>query len=202
MNGWNTFLYKNISLIFFSKRADSLLLVWEIDGETYTQRRDFFLSHIFFREPGGANVCNPLVSHVIREVRDASDQLRVPGLTPNSLFCLNMTTWLSRGLLPVGPVCSDALSSPCLQITTWQLDKAHGITRNELKIHVICYITHIPHSNFDEKILFGSTMHCFIFLDYVVTQIFTSQIIPNFLKDSEYLCHLLWNKIIICDNGW
>ena len=47
-----TFLYKNISLILFLKGAHSLLLVWEIDGETYTQTGDFFLSHTFFREPG------------------------------------------------------------------------------------------------------------------------------------------------------
>ena len=55
-----TLLYKNISLILFSKGPHCLLLVWEIDGETYTQRGDFFLSHIFFREPGGANACIPL----------------------------------------------------------------------------------------------------------------------------------------------
>ena len=60
MNKWNSFLYKNISLILFSKEAHSLLWVWEIDGETYTQRRDFFLSHIFFLEPEGANACTPL----------------------------------------------------------------------------------------------------------------------------------------------
>ena len=51
-----TLLYKkNISLILFLKGAHSLLLVWEIDRETYTQRGNFFLSHMFFREPGGAN---------------------------------------------------------------------------------------------------------------------------------------------------
>ena len=48
MNELNTFHYKNISLILFSKRAHSLLLVWEIDGETYTQRGDFYLSYTFF----------------------------------------------------------------------------------------------------------------------------------------------------------
>ena len=55
-----TLIYKNISLILFSKGAHCLLLVWEIDGETYTQKGDFFLSHIFFREPGGVNTCTPL----------------------------------------------------------------------------------------------------------------------------------------------
>ena len=49
-----------MSLILFSKGAHSLSLVWEIDGETYTQRGDFFLSHIFFQEPEGANACTSL----------------------------------------------------------------------------------------------------------------------------------------------
>ena len=53
-------IYKNISLILFSKGAHSLLLVWEIDVVTYIQRGDFFLSHIFFQEPVGANACTPL----------------------------------------------------------------------------------------------------------------------------------------------
>ena len=42
------------------KGAHSLLWVWEIDGETYTQRADFFLRHIFNQEQGGANACTPL----------------------------------------------------------------------------------------------------------------------------------------------
>ena len=54
-----TLPYKNISLILFSTEAHCLL-VWEIDGETYTQRGDFFSSHTFFREPGSANAFTPL----------------------------------------------------------------------------------------------------------------------------------------------
>ena len=50
-------------------------------------------------------------------------------------------TWSPSSYTPVGPDCPDALSSPYLLITTWQLVKAHGVTRNEPKIHVICYIT-------------------------------------------------------------
>ena len=52
-----TLLYKNVSLILFSKGAHSLMLVLEIGGETYTQRGDFLLSHTVFWEPGGANAC-------------------------------------------------------------------------------------------------------------------------------------------------
>ena len=57
MNGQNTLLYKNIYLSFYSWE---FVVSWEIDGETYTQIGDFFLSHIFFREPVGANACTPL----------------------------------------------------------------------------------------------------------------------------------------------
>ena len=58
----HTFLYlkKYHSLILFSKGAHSLLSAWEIDGETYTLRGDFFMTHIFFLEPVGANACTPL----------------------------------------------------------------------------------------------------------------------------------------------
>ena len=55
-----THFFIKISLILFSKGAHSLLLVWEIDGEIYTLRGDFFLPHIFFLNPGGANAFAPL----------------------------------------------------------------------------------------------------------------------------------------------
>ena len=64
-----------------------------------------------------------------------------------SALYLNLTAWFSsRGLLPVThllyPTALIMLSSSCLLIKMWQFAKAHGVTRNELKIHVICYITH------------------------------------------------------------
>ena len=49
--------------------------------------------------------------------------------------------WSPSGCTTVGPDCPDVLSSPCLLITTWQLVKSPGVTRNEPKIHVMCYIT-------------------------------------------------------------
>ena len=149
-----TYIYKNISLILFSKGAHRLLLVWEIDGETYTQRRDFFLSHIFFREPGSANACTHFASHIVRDIRDASDRLRVPGSTLDSLAGQSKSdrvVLISRGLLPAY---LDALPSPCLLITTWQLVKVHGVTRNEPKIHVISYIT-LSHSIMETSSLCG-----------------------------------------------
>ena len=56
-----------------------------------------------------------------------------------------LITWSPSGYTPVGPDCPDALLSPWLLITTWQLVKAHGVTRNEPKIHVICDITLSSH---------------------------------------------------------
>ena len=136
---------KNISLILFSKRAHSLLLVWEIDGETYTQRGDFFLSHIFFR---GQEV--PTLAHLAsRIVRDnltlwsaacPSFDSRFSTLSKSDRVVI---MWSPSGYTPVGPDCPDALSPSSLLITTWQLVKEHGVTRNKPKIQVICYITSV-----------------------------------------------------------
>ena len=50
-----------------------------------------------------------------------------------------LITWSPSGYIPVGPNFPDAL--PCILITTWQLVKAHGVIKNEPKIHVLSYIT-------------------------------------------------------------
>ena len=133
-----TLLYKNISLTLFLKGAHCLLLVWEIDGDKYFLRGELFLSHTFFRE------LSPLAPYR-QWWPDASGRLRVPRSTLCSLHCLNLTAWLSRGLLPVthplNPTGQTRCLPPCLLITTWQPVKAHGVTRNEPKIYVICCIT-------------------------------------------------------------
>ena len=113
----NTFLYKNIS-------RKGWCFLWCV--------RDS--SHIFFREPGGANACTPLQAR----------QRRPRSTACPSLDCLNLTAWFSScGLLLVTHLLdlSAQIVLSCLLITTWQLDKAHGVTRNEPKIHGICYIT-------------------------------------------------------------
>ena len=90
---------------------------------------------------------HPLASRIVRDVRDAFDQLPIPDSTLDSLHSVYIwplvshITWSPSGYTPVGPDCPDVLPFLCLLITTWQLVKAHGVTRNEPKIHVISYIT-------------------------------------------------------------
>ena len=79
------------------------------------------------------------------ESRDTSDRLPVPLSTP--ILCTLskservVLTWSPSDYTPDRPECPDAQSSSCLLIKIWQLAKAHGVTRNEPKIHVICYTT-------------------------------------------------------------
>ena len=92
-NQWTneTRIYKYISLILLSKGVHSLLLVCEIDGEAYTQRGDFLLCHIFFRESGDANACTPLQavsSDDLTPLIGCVSKARLPILC----LCLNLTT--------------------------------------------------------------------------------------------------------------
>ena len=90
-------------------------------------------------------------------VSDASDRLRVPCLTAilctlSKTDCMVLITWSPSGYTPVRTECPDAPSFSCLQIKMWQLTKAHGVTRNEPIIHVICYITITETSKSNGKI--------------------------------------------------
>ena len=85
----------------------------------------------------------PMLAPPCKLIRDASGWLRVTHSTdslPKSDRVL-LITWSPSSYTPVRPECPDVLLSSCLLIKMWQLTKAHGVTRNEPKIHVICYIT-------------------------------------------------------------
>ena len=67
------------------------------------------------------------------------------GLTVSIWLRGSHITWSPSHYTSARPAYPDALPSPCLLITTWQLDKAHGVTRNEPKIHVNShYIIDMP----------------------------------------------------------
>ena len=112
-------------------------------GETYTLREDFFFPYLL---PGawGCQHLHPLASSSEMPLIGCVSLARLQF----SALCLNLTAWFSsRGLLPVThllyPSALIVLSSSCLRIKMGQLAKAHGVTRNEPKIHVICYITKV-----------------------------------------------------------
>ena len=138
MNEWNTLLDKNIYLLFL-KGAPSSLLVWEIDGVTYTQRGDFFLSYIFFWEPGGVNTCNPL-----QAVSSETLLLGCVSLAWLLMLCTRsksdhvVITWSPSGYTPVEPDHPDGLSSLCLLITTWHFQSTEGhLERTENPCHIL-----------------------------------------------------------------
>ena len=134
-NERNTLLYKNISLILFSKRAHSWYLLRDRWWDIYSER-GILLSISSSRSQGVPTLTPPC-----KLVRDASDRLRVPRLTV--ILCtlsksdrVVLISWCPSGFTPVWTRLS------CLLITIWQLVKARRVTRNEPKIHGICYITH------------------------------------------------------------
>ena len=139
MNERTHFLIKNISLTLYSRKGWCFCSVWEMGGETNTQIEDSLFPYLL----PGARACqclHPLASSSEPPLIGCVSLVRLRF----SALCLNLTAWFSsRGLLPVThllyPTALIVLS--CLLITTWQLVKAHVVTRNEPKIHVICYIT-------------------------------------------------------------
>ena len=118
------------------------MFLWCVrDGwKTYTQRDDFFFPYLL----PGARRCQRL--HPLASLSETPPigWVSLAQLWFSALY-LNLTAWFSsRGLLPVTHLLyPNALMccNPCLLITAWQPIKAYGVTWNELKIHVMCYIT-------------------------------------------------------------
>ena len=129
-----THFLKNISLTLYSRKGWCFCGVWEMGGETYTQREDFFFPYLL---PGARRV--PVLASPCKLVRDASGRLRVPRSTAilgtlSKSDRVVLITWSPSGYTPVRPGSPDAPSPSCLQIKMWQLTKAHGVTRNEPNI--------------------------------------------------------------------
>ena len=133
----NTLLYKNISHTLFSK---GLMFLWCVrDGwrDIYSERGLLPISSSRSQGvPTLAPPCKLIRDDLISCVSLA--RLRI------SALCPNLTAWFSsHGLLPVTHLLypSAKIVLACLLITAWQFVIAHGVTRNEPKIHGICYIT-------------------------------------------------------------
>ena len=91
----NTLLYKNISLTLYSRKGWCFCGVWEMGGETFTQRENFF--PYLLPGAGGANACTPS-----QACQRCPDQQRPHARLQFSALCPNLTVWFSScGLLPV-----------------------------------------------------------------------------------------------------
>ena len=129
----------NISPIYFFKGP--MVCCLRDRWRDISQREDFFFWYLLPRARGLPTLASPW-----KLVRDTSARLRVPRST--AILCtlcktdrVVLITWSSSGYTPVQPECPGAPSSFCLLIKMWQLTKVHRVTRNEPKIHVVCYIT-------------------------------------------------------------
>ena len=95
-----TLLFYNIYIShFILEKGPQFVVSWEIDGETYTQREDFFP----FLHPGvwWCQHLQPLASRLIRGLRCLWLAACLRLNSQFSALCLNLTARLSHGLFPV-----------------------------------------------------------------------------------------------------
>ena len=157
------YFIKNIYLFLFSKEGPLFVVSWERDGETYTQRGDFFLYHIFFRGRWVPTLAPPVKPYHQRRSNSligCVSLARLPILCTLSKSDHVVITWSPYSFTPVGPACTDMLPSPCLLIIKWQLFKSHGVIRNKPKIHFICYETDVLRILKSSSITRASSLYC------------------------------------------
>ena len=87
MNERTHFFIKNISLTLYSQKGWCFCGVWEIGGETYTQREDFFFQYLV----PGAKGCHLLASSSETPLIGCVSLARLRF----SALCLNLTAWFS-----------------------------------------------------------------------------------------------------------
>ena len=99
-------------------------------------------SHIFFREPGGANACTPLQARQRRLWSAAC-----PSLDSDSLHSIQIWPRGSHHVISfrLHTCCTRVPWCAVISLFTHHSVTAHGVTRNKSKIHGICYITILVH---------------------------------------------------------
>ena len=115
----NTLLYKNISLILFSKGGSQFVV------SLSDKRRDIYSERRLLLAPSCTNACTPLQAVSSEKTLMPLIGCVIPGSTLDSDWtaCLNLTTWFSYHMVSFRlHTCStglpNALPSPCLLITT------------------------------------------------------------------------------------
>ena len=138
MNERTHFLIKiRISHTLFLK---GLMLLWYVRNGW----RDIYSERGLLPISSSRSQGVPTLASLSKLDRDASDRLRVPCAT--AILCtlskshhVVLITWSLSGYTPVRPEYPDhAILFTNQNVTAGQ---AHGVTRNEPKIHGICYIT-------------------------------------------------------------
>ena len=139
----NTLLYKNLSLslslsqFILESVTQFVVSLWDRWRDIYSKRGLLLAPYLL----PGARGCQRLHTLTSRIVRDDLTSLIgyvslarlsiLTGLTVSSWPRGSHITWSPSGYTPARPAYPDELPSSCLLITTWQLVKAHGVTRNK-----------------------------------------------------------------------
>ena len=134
----NRLLYNNMYLLHFLLKRVDVSVVCERWVERHILRERTYSSHIFFKEPGGANVGTLLQARQRRLWSAACASLDCDSLH----LCLTLTAWFSsRDLFPVTHLfdLSAMIVLSCLLIKMWQLEKYTGSlgTNRKSMVYVI-----------------------------------------------------------------
>ena len=144
-----THFFINIHLSFyFPKGSTAVVGLRDIWRDKYSERGLLPLSSSGTQGvPTIAPPCKPTCLWSTADPTFDCDSL-LPSKSDRVVFI----TWSPSGYTPVVIECPDVQSYLCLLITAWKLVKAHGVTRNEPKIHIICYITKVFFYTHKQKI--------------------------------------------------
>ena len=146
-NEWTKgLIYKNVSLILFLQRGPPFVVSLRGRSRDIYFQRGHLSDPIPSSESQGVPTLVPSCKPYRQRRPNASDRQGVPSSTFDSLSLSKsdrvLITWSPSGYTPVGQDCSDAQPSPCLLITTWQLVKAHGVTRERTEKSMSYVILH------------------------------------------------------------
>ena len=89
------FFIKNISLSFYSRKGTQFVVSLRDGWRDIYSERGLLLAPYLLPGARGCQRLHPLASRIVRDVRDASDWLRIPESTLDSDWTLNLTEWFS-----------------------------------------------------------------------------------------------------------
>ena len=100
MNEWNTLLYKNLSLSFYSWKRYTVCCKFEKEMERHILREGTSSSPISSSWSQGVPKLAPHCKLYRQRWSNSSHRLRIPHSTLNSDWTLNLTVWFSYHVIP------------------------------------------------------------------------------------------------------